>query len=302
MSTLFFAFVIAPMIAGSFAGIEYNEYGLLKRKSTGKLKRGKVYTAGDCGVGMDMTFKIFPSDVQFEYLDELSLFSGDKLETIVNFGVEYHIVQENVQALHDRYELAYASVVRSKVIDSIKNSAVGFETPMYFQNRTYLEEKFKENVQARIANEDTGFGGQFVIDDLHMLDVRIPPAVANKQLATAVQLLNNMKAQHLTVSQVYRKKTEKEVMLIDNAIAVAESQARADAFVITQAAEADAAYLIEKGRFDGLKYLYQDLGLTGVDAQTQEYKASLDYLRTLLKHDDVNLHVNYNTKIATFDD
>ena len=107
----------------------------------------------------------------------------------MNFGVEYHIVQENVQALRDRYELAYASVVRSKVIDSIKNSAVGFETPMYFQNRTYLEEKFKENVQARIANEDTGFGGQIVIDDLHMLDVRIPPAVANKQLATAVQLL-----------------------------------------------------------------------------------------------------------------
>ena len=56
------------------------------------------------------------------------------------------------------------------------------------------------------------------------------------------------------------------------------------------------------GRFDGLKYLYQELGLTGADAQTQEYKASLDYLRTLLKHDDVNLHVNYNTKIATFDD
>ena len=155
---LFFAFVIAPMIAGSFAGIEYNEFGLLKRKSTGKLKRDKVYTAGNYGVGMDMTFKIFPSDVQFEYLPELSLFSGDKLETIVNFGVEYHLVQDHVQDLHDRYELAYANVVRSKVIDSIKNSAVGFETPMYFQNRTYLEEKFKENVQARIANEDAAAG------------------------------------------------------------------------------------------------------------------------------------------------
>ena len=106
----------------------------------------------------------------------------------------------------------------------------------------------------------------------------------------------------LLLDKQKRVEVEKEVMLIDNAIAVAESQARADAFVITQAAEADAAYLIEKGRFDGLKYLYQELGLTGVDAQTQEYKASLDYLRTLLKHDDVNLHVNYNTKIATFDD
>jgi len=302
MSTIFFAFVIAPMIAGSFAGIEYNEMGLLKRKSTGKLKRGKVYGPGNYGVGMDMTFKKFASDVHFEYLEDLSLFSGDKLETFVNFAVEYRIVKENLQELHDQYEMSYETVVRSKVIDSIKNSAVTFQTPMFFQNRTYLEEQFKTNCVARIEDETTGFGGQIKILDLHMLDVRIPATVASKQLTTATQLLDNMKAQHITASQVYRKKTEKEVQEIDNTIAVARSQAEADAYVITEGAQANAVYAIESARFKGLKYMYEQLGLTGNSSDVEGYKASLDYVLTLLNHEDVDLHVNYDTKIATFED
>ena len=60
----------------SFSYVEYHEYGLLQRKSTGKVDTTKVYGSGRYAVGPDYTFLKYRADAHSLQLDDLSVFSS----------------------------------------------------------------------------------------------------------------------------------------------------------------------------------------------------------------------------------
>lgn len=100
------------LLPASVSSIEYHEYGLLKRKSTGTMILDKgVYTAGRYFNGPDYTFKKFKADAHVLKLDDLSVFSGDKLDSRLDITIIYFLKKDKLVELHNAYERAYEPVV-----------------------------------------------------------------------------------------------------------------------------------------------------------------------------------------------
>ena len=223
----------------------------------------------------------------------LSVFSGDELESLIKIAVVYKINEKKLQELHDTYEFGYRDVLRGKVIDAIKNTAPEFQTPFFFQNRTFISTRLSAAVNDRIVNPETGFDRQLDLIDVYFGQVEVPTEVSSKQLASAIQLEENERAIHLTNSRLIRKETDKLVDEINNNATVIVAKAEAEANFMRAAAEADAFKTIEDARNEGLAELYAALNMT--DAK---HKASFDYLRMLLNHKDAKLRVGYSPLIT----
>ena len=112
----------------------------------------------------------------------LSVFSGDKLESLIKIAVVYKINEKKLQELHDMYEFGYRDVLRGKVIDAIKNTAPEFQTPFFFQNRTFISTRLSAAVDDRIVNPETGFDRQLDLIDVYFGQVEVPVEVSSKQV------------------------------------------------------------------------------------------------------------------------
>lgn len=58
----------------------YLQYGFLRRKSTGNVDTSEVYSGGKYFVGPDYEFKVFKADAQYLDLEQIAIFTRDKLE------------------------------------------------------------------------------------------------------------------------------------------------------------------------------------------------------------------------------
>lgn len=93
--------------------------------------------------------------------------------------------------------------------------------------------------------------------------------------------------------QIERKKTEQKKQEIDNEIQELNQDAAANVTVISAKADAQALQIIEQTRNKGLQQLYSSLNFTN-----EQHKASFNYLRTLRKHKNIRLHVNFGNLIS----
>ena len=70
-------------------------------------------------------------------------------------------------------------------------------------------------------------------------------------------------------------------------------KAAANVTVIDAQADADSLRLVEDARNRGLELLYSTLNF-----ENEQHKASFNYLRTLRKHKNIRLHVNFGNLIS----
>ena len=68
---------------------------------------------------------------------------------------------------------------------------------------------------------------------------------------------------------------------------------RATAQLVRATSEANYTSILESSRADGLKEAFATMGVTG-----QDYKNSMDYLRTLRGKDNAHLTVDFQQRIA----
>lgn len=100
------------LLPASVSTIEYHEFGLLKKKSTGTMLLDKgVYNAGRYFNGPDFTFKKFKADAHILEFNGLSVFSGDKLDSSLDITIIYFLKEDKLVELHNAYEKAYEPVV-----------------------------------------------------------------------------------------------------------------------------------------------------------------------------------------------
>merc|ERR1711918_128112 len=99
------------------------------------------------------------------------------------------------------------------------------------------------------------------------------------KLNAALQKESNAKEEYIQTWALIEEQTSLEVLQIDNNALRVEKAALADATLIRETADFQAKKLIETRRSDGLRYMLEQLGL-----QTDEHKASLDYITTLINN------------------
>lgn len=271
--------LLLVLLPTSFAYVEYYEYGLIQRKSTGRVRTDRVYDAGRYSLGPDRKFRTYQADSHRVDFDELSVFSAGAtnnsigLEFRVDITFTYLIIREEVGLLHEELGRGYAAVVESRARAAIKNTAASFAFNDYFQERDALETRLFEAIGAKLSEAPSL---HVTLDQLILGRVQIPDSVAQKQLDVKVQLERNDEQTNLKKAQLERDQTQVLVNDINLRAQANLRIARAEAELTVERGKAEARDIVSTQLADGLAKAFNATGLHSV-----KHKASYDYLRTL---------------------
>merc|ERR1711934_821062 len=270
--------LIIILIPMSLSRLEFYEAGLLARKSTGTIDREKVWGSGLHFVGPDFHFKIFPTKLQ-QFSQRVSVWSksgtGDAGTTLdLDISFQYAIRQSDIGKLYSKVALQYKPLITSYAQDAIKNTAPLFGVDDYLNSRTVIEKTMMANVTAAISND------MFVdVADLQLRKIGMTAELQATKLTAALQVESNEKEKYIQQKTLIEEQTSLDVLKIENEALRVSNAAKAQANYITERAKFLAKQKVEQARSDGLKQMLADLGLT-----TDEHKASLDYITTLIQN------------------
>jgi len=280
--------VILPL---SFSYLDYWQYGLKQRKSTGKVDTSRVYESGRYHLGPDIKFYKYKADAHILQLNEVDVFSnagtGDSIGLSFSIDVDltYFIQRDQVGELHKELATTYESVVLSRTNDAIKNAAANIVFDDYFKNRRDVEKILREAVQNRW---DTPPSLHVSLDQFNVGRIRIPNEVADKQLQAKIQVETNDKEQFLQDARLEREKTAVEVNAINLERIKLIQETEAMASLITANAVSEA----EKIKADAVNTGTLDL-LSALGLESQEESTAYTYIRTLQNRPHLDLSVSY---------
>lgn len=267
--------ILVPM---AFEKIEYYEAGLLQQKSTGEINTDEVYSSGNYFIGPDFEFKTFPVSLLL-FDQRISVWSksggadaGATLNLDVSF--QYRIRKDDIGKLYKKVAMSYEPLIQTFALDAIKNTAPLYGVDEYLTKRSVIEQNFQDNVTAALVND------MFVdVVDLQLRRIILSTEYEQTKLSAALQVESNEKEYYVQNKTLIEEQTSLEVLEVDNQAVRVENAAIADANQIKEEAVYEAKKLTEEARSSGLKLMLQDIGLT-----TDEHKASLDYITTLINN------------------
>ena len=295
----------------SFSYVEYHQYGLKQRKSTGTVDVTKVYDSGRYAIGPDYKFLTYQADAHVLDLGELSVFSasgGDNsigLEFVLDVHLTYTLQKDKIGEMHKAMATSYRTIIASRAKDAIKNRAsIDISFTDFFENRENVESILRAAVITRWADAPAL---PAVLDQFHIGRIKIPENVARKQLETKLQNERNDKETSLQKALVERELTKVEVGKILNEKEKTLRSAEAEATRIKAKAVSDAQKTVLEAQSTGLKLL---TGSTGLDIAGSGYsdqkkdklKVQLDYIRALRnRKNDTNIDISFlNGGVKTF--
>lgn len=286
--SLLLVVILVPL---SFSYVDYYEYGLLRTKATGKVDTSRVYSRGRYYKGVTKDFLKYQADAHYEALNELSVFStGESADSVglafsIDVDFTFLLKEDEVGLLHQELASSYRGVVVSRARDAIKNEAIFITFSEYFQERKFVEQRFRAAVQARW---DSAPSVHCTLDQFHLGRIRIPDTVATIQLDSRIQNELNDREAYLQQAQLERETTAVQVNSIllnqDNVLRTAE----AEASLLRSKAKSEATRLTAEAHIDGTNLLFQAAGIEG-----QDQKTAFTYIRTLANRDSVDMDVSY---------
>ena len=283
--------VIIVLLPFSFSYVEYYEYGLTRRKTTGKVDTSKVYSRGRYFLGPDKSFIKYQADAHYVSLKEMGVFSASEtnssigLEFIVDVDFTYFLKPEEVGKIHEEMAGSYKSTIESRIRTAIKNEAIFITFSEYFQSRLIVESRFREAVEEQL-NSDPPL--HCYLDQFHLGRIRIPESVARKQLESSVQNERNDEEGFLQQAQIERELTKVEVNSIRLEKEKVLRTAQAQASLVRTKAIADSDKLKNEAQINGTAALFQTIGLT-----SQDLMMAFTYIRTLTDRNNLDLSLGY---------
>jgi len=280
--------ILVPL---SFSYVEYYEYGLAQRKTTGAVDTSKVYARGRYMLGPDYKFLKYQADAHHEHLDALSVFSGGTSNASIGLGFKvdvdfiYFLIQDEVGELHTDLATSYSDIIMSRAREAIKNEAIYVTFDEYFQDRQTVEGRFKDAMQKRW---DAKPRLHCTLDQFYLGRIQIPDSVARKQLESRVQNEKNDREAYFQQAQVEREMTAVEVNSIHLEKERILRTAEAEANLKRARAKADAQKITDEAQINGTQMLFKGTNIT-----SQEHMTSFTYIRNLISRRNLELGVSY---------
>ncbi|XP_060073151.1 uncharacterized protein LOC132552967 [Ylistrum balloti] len=306
--------ILVPM---SFSYLEYYEYGFLRQKSTGTVSVDEVFTTGRFYTGPDVEFKIFQADAHSLELEDITVFTADKLEVEVTVYFQYFLRKEDLTLLHAAYDLYYEDVMKSSATDAVKGATTTFNTRQMISDRKVLEETIFTAVRERLGGTccrqdcssfayacpagckpystcETSDKGLYAdVRYFQLGSVTISSSV-NERFMQSLLLQEEAETEILKQeAQVIRKNTTAIVQRTENEAVEIQAQGTAEAAYIQSVSNSNYTAIIETARSEGLKAVFNRLSITD-----QQYKSSFDYLRTLRGLTHTHLTVDFQQLIT----
>ena len=288
ISGILLTVILVPL---SFSYVEYYEYGLNQRKTTGSVDLSRVYDAGRYSTGPDHHFIKYQADAHYEEFNELSVFSAGGsnesigLEFVIDVDLTFFLIEDEVALVHKELATNYRNIIVSRAKDAIKNEAIFVTFTEYFQARKTVESRFAEAVQARWKEEPSM---HCTLDQFHVGRIRIPETVAQKQLEATLQNERNDREQFLQQAKIEREKTAVDVNAINLEKEKVLRTAEAEASLLRSKAKSEADKIRAEAQVNGTRILFNS-----ADIVTQEHMTSFTYIRALRNRDDMTLDVSY---------
>lgn len=275
----------------SFQYVDYHEFALLQRSSTGKVYTDEVYSSGRYCFGPDFKMKTFKADAHHTIFEEVTVFSQARsndsvgLEFKLDIDFTYFIIEDEVGILYEELATNYAPVVESRAKDAIKNTAANIPYDDFFQDREGVSNTLEVAVRERLIEPPSLHVslGHFFVGR-----IQIPEEVAQKQLDVKIQIETNDAQEYKKEAQLERDYTEVEVNRIllqkERELKIAESNAE----LVVQIAEASSKKIVQSAYYEGYADLMRTLNIT-----EQKHKASYNYLDKLDSNKKKTLKVTY---------
>ncbi|XP_069102398.1 uncharacterized protein [Argopecten irradians] len=300
-----------------FSYLEYYEFGFIRQRSTGIVDLSKVHTAGRQLLGHDYEFKAFQADAHLIELDDIDVFTSDKLEVKLTVYFQYFLRKEDLSLLHAAYDVYYKDLMKTSAEDAVKGATTTFNTRDMITNRAVLEATLFKAVSDRLGGTCCRLNcsaflhacpagckprGTCTTEDKGLFaDVRYfqlgPVSISSsvkERFMKALTLQEEAEEEKLKQqAQVIRKNTKAEIKTILNEADEILAQGNATANYIRSLSEANYTATVEKARTEGLKQIFTRLGVT-----SQGYKNSFDYVRTLRGLSHVHISVDFQQLIA----
>jgi hypothetical protein len=283
--------LITVLVPLSLSRVDYYDYGLKQRRSTGRVDPDRTYTRGRYHLGPDFKFIKYQADSHFEQFSELSVFSaGNSNESIglefkIDVDFTFFLIPEEIGTLHQESSSAYESVIVSRAKDAIKNEAIYVTFNQYFQERIAVEDRFRAAVAKRWTETPSL---HCTLDQFHLGRIQIPESVAVKQLESVVQNERNSKENFLQEAQVEREKTTVAVNKINLEESKVLRTAEAEASLVRANAVVESRRVVADAQINGTMLLFQ-----AAEIVTQEHMTAFTYIRTLRNRENLTLDVSY---------
>lgn len=289
ITVLLLILILVPL---SFSYVDYYDYGLIQRKSTGSVDTSQVYSNGRYNLGPDRRFIKYQADAHIESFEALGVFSAttSNVSTGLAFKVDvdftFFLIEEEIGEVHQEQASNYRSVILSRAEEAMKNIAAKEVTfTEFFQNRKQVEALFRSAVEERWSSPPKL---HCKMDQFHLGRIRIPESVATKQLESKVQNERNGREQFLQEAQIEREMTAVQVNQIDLKTTKELRTARAKASLVRTKATAEAQLLKAQAEINGTRMLLEAAGI-----ETQDHKTAFTYIKTLRDRQVLDMDVSY---------
>eukprot|EP01083_Nonionella_stella_P209969 760604_1 len=130
----------------TFSYVDYYDYGLVQRKSTGSVDTSTVYSNGRYALGPDRRFLKYQADAHLESFEGLGVFSATASNASIGlaFNVDvdftFFLRKDEIGDLHKELASNYKSVILSRAEEALKNVAAKEVTfTEFFQERRQVE-------------------------------------------------------------------------------------------------------------------------------------------------------------------
>jgi len=309
------AIVFISVLCSSYSDLHYYEMGFSRNKLNGKTDSSKVYSSGRHWIGPSHSFKVFKADAHIEYFKELAVFNKEKMEIHITCSLQYFLRKEDLSRLYRKYGVAYKAIMRSTILAAIRNNAAGYSIDEYLKSRTLVAKGLLEAVKdvvdgkcCRASCTDhkcrTGCVSYDTCTDkqrgmfaevrfLQLQDVKITAEQSQRYLT---QVLEQEK-KDTEVFKQGKTVTEKETELLRKEVEVLAEEIKQNATVkanlISAEADVSATAVLENARTSGLEIMFSTLNIT-----SSELKKSLDYVRSLNGHSNVNIYIGFSHMVA----
>lgn len=276
----------------SFSYVDYYDYGLVQRKSTGSVDITEVYSNGRYALGPDKRFIKYQGDAHLESFEGLGVFSAAQSNVSIGLAFQvdvdftFFLIKEEIGQVHKEQASNYRGVILSRAEEAIKNIAAKQVTfTEFFQERKKVEALFRSAIEERWTSPPNL---HCRMDQFHLGRIRIPQSVATKQLEARVQNERNDREEFFQQAQIERELTTVEVNKIDLDTNKELRTAEAQASLVRTKAQAEAQLLKAQAGINGTMMLLEAAGI-----ETQDHKTAFTYIKTLRDRKQLTMDVSY---------
>lgn len=233
---VFFLFlsVFLPMCITS---IQYDRIALVRNTWTGYVNENNVYSAGVHFLLPWKQFMTFDSTVRNIQIDNMRIFTTDKLEVKCSFRVYYFIDKTSVGYLYRNFGLDFTPLIRKVVVSELLNAGQVFSIEDFRTKRTLIKSYLKDILAKKLKNDY-----KINIFEFYIHSFEFTEEINNLNLKRMINDLLNEKAVYERQTALTQKETSLQVQKILNEAKLVLTMAEAKAYNDTLKKEQINAY------------------------------------------------------------